>query len=311
MNVARLALALAGLALAAGCDTTYHARLNDGAGLGEGDPVIVSGVRVGQVEAVRVIEGQVDVELAIDDDHEVTLRTDACAMAVPQQGQPTLVIAPGTGALLEEDRPIPQCELGGGQLRDLMRGLGEGLGQMLEQLGQGLLGGGGSGTSPSPLPQLPLPLPSPGSPSSPNAPNAPPPPPPRATRGAACEAVRVRVDRVEDVAPVPLLLADGGHRVWLVFDNDGAETMEIGPLSEATFSDPDGRALHPARMPSESQGWFMPFTVPAGGSARRSVVFEGSEPPRVDRIEARRSSVAGQPLDDCVVTASGVAPIST
>ena len=306
---ARLAFSLLALSLAAGCDTTYHARLNDGAGLGEGDPVLVSGVRVGQVEAVRVIEGQVDVELSVEDEHEVTLRTDACAMALPRDGQPTLVIAPGTGAVLEEDRPIPQCELAGGQLGDLMRGLGEGLGQMLEQLGQGLLGGGsagggggsGGGSGGGGGLQLPIPLPSP----------SPPPNPPGGAAGR-CDAIRVRADRVEDVPATPLLLAQGGHRVWLVFENDGDGAVEIGPLSEASFVDATGQALVPARMPSESQGWFMPFTVPAHGTARRSVVFEGREEPRLDRLEARRSSPAGSPLDDCVVEQAGMAgPIST
>jgi len=67
------------------------------------------------------------------------------------------------------------------------------------------------------------------------------------------------------------------------------------------------RALHPVRVPSESQGWFMPFSVPAHGTARRSVLFEGEDAPRLDRVEARRSSPASNPADDCTVRQSGLA----
>ncbi|HJL14643.1 MAG TPA: MCE family protein, partial [Sandaracinaceae bacterium LLY-WYZ-13_1] len=139
-------LAAAVLVLLGGCDPTYHARLDDGRGLGEGSPVHVSGVRVGEVQSVRVIEGQVDVEWTLEGDHEVTVRTDSCAMAVPREGEgPALVVVPGEGEPLEEERPIPQCELGSAALGDVMRGLGEGLGNLMEELGRGLLGGGGPG----------------------------------------------------------------------------------------------------------------------------------------------------------------------
>ncbi|HJL15202.1 MAG TPA: hypothetical protein RMH99_06075, partial [Sandaracinaceae bacterium LLY-WYZ-13_1] len=121
-----------------------------------------------------------------------------------------------------------------------------------------------------------------------------------------CAAVSIRVRRVERAAPVPLHLARGGHRVLLVFRNDGDEAVEVGPLSEATFADDHNRALHPARLPSESRGWFMPFTVPAHGTAVRSVVFEGEDEPSLSRVEARRSSPADQPLATCVVRQSGM-----
>ncbi|HBQ19131.1 MAG TPA: hypothetical protein DEF51_51055, partial [Myxococcales bacterium] len=80
------------------CDDTHHARVSQGAGLHEGSPVLVSGVRVGEVEAVTVIEGQVDVELSIASDHQVTLRQDSCVLAAAGDGEPTLVLVPGTGA---------------------------------------------------------------------------------------------------------------------------------------------------------------------------------------------------------------------
>lgn len=155
-------LVLVGLALlaAAGCQKTYHAHLTDGAGLTEGSPVLVSSVRVGQVEAVRVVEGQVDVEVAIEREHEITVRADACAMARRTAAGPELIIEPGEGAPLEEGRAIPQCEITPGDVGGLMRSLGEGMNEMLRQLGQGLFNGpqqGGSAPPSLPIPPLPQP----------------------------------------------------------------------------------------------------------------------------------------------------------
>jgi hypothetical protein len=158
-------LVLVGLALlaATGCQKTYHAHLSDGAGLTEGSPVLVSSVRVGQVEAVRVVEGQVDVEVAIEREHEITVRADACALARRTESGPELIIVPGEGAPIEEGRAIPQCEITAGDVGGLMRSLGEGMNEMLRQLGQGLFNGGQQGGSapPSvPVPSLPPPQPS-------------------------------------------------------------------------------------------------------------------------------------------------------
>jgi hypothetical protein len=167
---------------AAGCQKTYHAHLSDGAGLTEGSPVLVSSVRVGQVESVRVVEGQVDVEVAIEREHEITVRADACAMARRTEAGPELIILPGEGAPIAEDRAIPQCEITSDDVGGLMRSLGEGMNEVLRQLGQGLFNGaqqGGSGASQpsSPLPSLPLPtLPQPSP--QPSSPLPPPPPMP-------------------------------------------------------------------------------------------------------------------------------------
>lgn len=164
------ALVLVSLGLASGCQTTHHVRLDDGAGLVEGSPVLVSGVRVGVVQDVRIIEGQVDVEIAIERDHEVTIREDTCALPAGGASGPALALSVGTGAPLSEARPIPQCRIDAPDVGDLFRTLGDGFGQILRQLGGGMRGAGpapatgssGGTTAPTPPPD----------------PNAPAPPPP-------------------------------------------------------------------------------------------------------------------------------------
>lgn len=155
--------------LAIGCGRTYHARLSDGAGLTEGSPVLVSSVRVGQVESVRVVEGEVDVEVSIEREHEITVRADACAMARRTEAGPELVILPGEGAPLAEGRAIPECQPPPNDVGGLMRSLGEGMTEMLRQLGQGLFNGAPTGGTPPPTPA---------SPGQPSAPDPLPPPPP-------------------------------------------------------------------------------------------------------------------------------------
>src|SRR5690606_4143520 len=197
----------------------------------------VGSVRVAEVESVRVIEWQVDVELTHDADPEVTLRADACAMARRTETGPELIVVPGTGAPLEEGRPIPQCELGRDDVGDLLRSLGESVGDLMRQLGQGLFGGGGApggstggsgsggstgGAGSAGLPPLPFPLPT---------------PPPPAPSGGVCGSIRVRVERTERAAPVPLHLPEGGHRVWIELANDGDESVRIGALGDASFTD--------------------------------------------------------------------------
>ena len=319
------------LLFAAGCETKHHARISDGAGLVEGSPVVVSGVRVGEVRSVRLIEGQVDVELVIDDEHELTFRNDSCAMAQRGGEAPALVIVPGVGEPLpegNEERPIPECDLRGEAMRDLMRNLGEGMGEMMRSLADGVFGGGAggggaggggaggggggagvrSGGIPFPFPPI-APAPSPGT--APQVPAPPPPPiqpPPPFAGTSGCTQLRVRVDRVDPVDAVPLLLPNGGHRVRLVFESDSDRTMRVGPVDMATFVDDAGAALHAASLPGESDGWVMPFDVPAHGSASRSVVFSGGAPPRLDRLEARNSAPADRPLERCTFDASGLAP---
>ncbi|HEY8428353.1 MAG TPA: MlaD family protein [Sandaracinaceae bacterium] len=292
-RVAHLGWVLGLLALA-GCDDTYHARLSDGAGLAKGSPVIVSSVRVGQVESLRVVEGQVDVEFSIDSDHEITLRADACAMARQTETGPELIVVPGTGAPLEEGRAMPECEPTRDDVGDLLRSLGESVGDLMRQLGHGLFGGAAPGGSTSGgtggLPPLPFPL-----------------PPPPAPTSDVCDSIRVRIDRTERAAPVPIHLPDGGHRVWIELANDGDEDVRLGALGDATFTDASGRALASADLPGEPGGWFMPFTLPARERRSVSVTFPTADPPRLDRIEIERTAPAARPREQCTVVATGLA----
>ena len=63
-SLGSISLALTALSLA-GCGSlgpaTHHARLADGAGIAAQSPVLVAGVRVGQVQSIQVVDGVVDV----------------------------------------------------------------------------------------------------------------------------------------------------------------------------------------------------------------------------------------------------------
>lgn len=307
-------IGLALLTLLGGCQTTHHARVDDGAGLHEGSGVMVSGVRVGEVREVVVIEGQVDVAFVIEDAHDVTLRADSCAMAIRGEGEPTLIIVPGAGEPLPEGQALPQCDLGNAELRGLIQQFGDTVGGVLRNL----LGGGGSGGSggsggTSPLPGLPnIPgLPFPGAPPAPSDPdpdppnNAPLPPPP--SFDGTCDGLSARVDSVEAADAVPLVMPEGGQRVWLVFSNDTDRPMRVGSVSQAVFTDSGRQTLTPTRVPSEACAWYMPFDIPAHGTARKCVLFGGSGVPSIDEIEARRSAPASDPLDWCTLRGSGLA----
>ncbi len=268
---------LATLTLAlAGCQPTHHARLDDGAGLTEGSPVLVSSVRVGHVKSVRVVEANVDVEFEIDDEHQVTLRTDSCALARHADGQreAALILMLGTGAMREGEAPIAQCRIElGAEAGQLMRQLGEGIGGVLRQFGRGLFGGTPSDPSHPSSPQAPPSAPQP-PPSQPFAPL-----PTVRTQAEACEAVRIRVDRIERVEAIPVLLPSGGYRLFLEFANNNDVPMEIGGATDASFIERNGHAHTGVATPTDATDWFMPFTVPANAFRRVSVVIASDSQP--------------------------------
>lgn len=317
---------LAALLALAGCDSTYHARVTDGAGMGEGSPVLVSGVQVGEVKSLSIMEGEVDVEFSVASEHELTMRVDSCVLAVRGEQGAGLVLVPGEGAPLSEEqasRPIPECQLPGAELDGVFGQLGNMFGSMLRAFGQGLTGGAGGGgggqpgaqgggggtTAPaSPIPQAPLPtapLPIPSPPPPPTGAGVPPPP---GTQETGCAGLSVRVDAIEDARAVPLVLPNGGHRVWLVFQNDRDQTMQTGSVTEATFTDASRRALTVAQVPGGADQWFMPVDVPAHGSARVHVVLDTRERPQLGGIEARGAHPTASPLDRCTVQAAGLTP---
>ncbi|MDQ3036340.1 MAG: MCE family protein, partial [Myxococcota bacterium] len=137
-----LALVAAGALAALGCSpTVHHARLGEGGGIAEGAAVMVSGVRVGRVQSVRVVESSVDVGFVFEGDHQVTLRADTCAMGVAAEGGSSLVIVPGVQAPIAEERAIPQCQLPAAGLDDVMRTFGEELDSVMRAIQQSAHGG--------------------------------------------------------------------------------------------------------------------------------------------------------------------------
>lgn len=299
-----------------GCDSTYHARVSDGAGMGEGSPVLVSGVQVGEVQSITITEGEVEIEFSISSDHEITMRNDTCVLAVSGEQGSGLVLVNGEGSPLTDEqaeRPLPECRLPDQELEGIFGQLGNMLGSMIRAFGQGITGGvnpsPGGPVPPTPqiprpvVPSPPLPIPSPTAPQIPGNPPAPPPPPVGSSGTGACAAVSVRVERVEEVSAVPILLGDGGHRVWMVFQNDGDDTMRVGSVTQATFT-AGTETLTVAQLPSENESWFMPFDVAPHTTARRSVVFDTRTEPHITRVEARQSAPAGSLMGMCTIVAN-------
>lgn len=167
--------------LLGGCDPTYTARLNDGGGLIEGSPVRVAQVTVGEVRSLRVVEGQVEVEIRVEREHELSMRVDTCAVPVQTPGGPALALSMGVGALLDEPKTIPQCQPPADQMGDFLRQLGQGMGDLLRVFGQGLSGVTQPPPRPSPRPTPVAPAPIAPTPPSP-APPTPVPPTPAPTQ---------------------------------------------------------------------------------------------------------------------------------
>src|SRR5690606_3358960 len=96
-------------------------------------------------------------------------------------------------------------------------------------------------------------------------------------------------------------------RVWIELANDGDESVRIGALGDASFTDASGRALASADLPGDPDAWFMPFTLPAHARRSVSVTFATAEPPRIDRVEIERTAPSERPLERCTVVAAGLA----
>lgn len=307
---------------ACSCARTHTARLDDGGGLAAGAPVMVRGVRVGEVRAVSVRDGAAEVRFAIEREHDVEMHADACAVAAPSAEQPLLIVIPGESAEpLADDTPLPECrltrddvvalgDLFGETFADVFRALSEGLFGNLPMPGlpglPGSPGMPGMPTAPHPAPApppapppAPAPAPSPG-PTGP-APGLPPPPLPAGPRPDACEALSVRLDGTEPVGALPMVLPAGGTRVFFVFDNAGDAAVEVGPRLEAVFTDASRRTISAPHLP-DATGWFMPFTVPARASHRTSVVF-GPDAGMPAGVEVRRVSAVDRPFDTCTLSA--------
>lgn len=240
-----------------GCGSTRRALVDDAAGVTPGSPVTVAGVRVGDVDDVRVVGGHAELSLNIDEDDDVQLRQGACASAIPAtDARPARVsLQLGAGSALDDDERIAECE-------------------------------------PPALEPRPV---------TERLPHLLPPEPPDPPAGPRCPGLEARVLRTEAVGPISAMIPDGGHRVWLEFSNTTDVTMQVGSISDATFANPERRAITPARVPTEAEAWNVPFDVPAHGTSLRTVLFGGPDAPRLDELEARRSAPAADPTAWCTL----------
>lgn len=289
MFTSRFLSVMFALGALAACSRARHAALDDAGQLAESSPVYVSGVKVGEVESVRIDGDHVDVAFSIDGDQRVTLHGDACASAAPLRDGPALVILPGHTGAFEEDAPLPQCHLTADALNELASTLGSlvqgAMGEMLRGLTTPLPGGGGAPvTGPLPFPWSAMPM----SPFLPPAapPAMPVPPSPAVTpQSSPCDHLSVRIDGTEDVAAVPLLLPNGGRRAFLVLANDGDEPLELD-VNAATFLTAGHVSLPIAHLPG-TQDWFMPLAVAPHASTRTSVVLPPTETLAAVELTAR------------------------
>ncbi|MEV0079931.1 MlaD family protein [Nocardia neocaledoniensis] len=78
-------------------------------GLGPHAPVLLAGLRVGQIESVRKQAGGVRVRLSIDSRHRVPLASDVRIEQLSALGEPYLAFAPtsGDGPYLEDGQVVP------------------------------------------------------------------------------------------------------------------------------------------------------------------------------------------------------------
>lgn len=260
---------------------TREAILDDAHAIAPESPVFALGVRVGSVTGVHVDGNEAHVEFRIDPQHELALRSDACAMASRDASHPALLLLPGEGSG-ELGGPVPECRLDESALRDLGQTLGEGLREFSEGFFGEVLR------------------------NAPNLPNGPSVQLPNGMPGfgpmPACEGITARVTGTEAEPATPLLLENGGTRVEITFENTNAESFEIASSNEATFMTEGRRAIDPARMASAGDSWFMPFSVPANGSRAVDVVFEGET--TLHAIEVPRCHPSGQPFAWCKLEVS-------
>lgn len=114
-----LALVAALLPLVTACESEMSARVREASELAEGSPVILAGVRVGEVKGLEVAGGDapVLVRFVVEGDNQEAIAAGACSRA---EGG-TLVLEAGTDTPVVEGQ-ISACEPG---LLDGLRGAGE------------------------------------------------------------------------------------------------------------------------------------------------------------------------------------------
>lgn len=250
--------------LALGCaKPPIHVALDSAGGLAKGSRVYAAGVAVGEVESVRVDGVQADVAFTLRPGHTLSLRADACAMSLPDEGGSLLLLFPGKDLERLSPRAVPGCEPGEQRLVTL-RQLANAGGDALSQSIQRFLGGL------SPRDAGPL---------------------------EACGSLSVSRLRVEQVSAVPLLLPSGGKRLWLSVENRGESPVS---LDTATFLDARGTIAAQAHVPEEAD-LFMSISIPAHTRREVSAIFAGTKANQVSAVEMKASFPDSAPGGACSV----------
>ena len=268
--------------LAACTGPTLRARLDDAAGLVEGAPVEVAGVRVGEVKAVRLVESrEVEVVFELDRGHELRLHSDACAVAAGG-AHPRLLVVVGEDPGEFGEGPIPRCSLPTEALGALGEVVGEGLGRLAEGVLEGFQKSGGAATVDDFLGQL----------AGASGQGAP---------AAQCVGLRVSV---ADTRPVPAApgLPNGGREITLLFENTSARALRLPAVGNARIESARGAPLVP--LQAGADGWRGSFDVPARGQVRVKLVFAGDVRPA--RLVVRPVTLVDDPLATCVLGVEGL-----
>lgn len=240
------------LVLVLGCaKPPLHAALEQAEGLAKGSRVYAAGGSVGEVQAVRLEGAQADVSFTLREGNTLSLRIDACAMSLPEDGGALLLLFPGK-ELERLSATVPACELNEHRLialKQLASSGGGALSQAIRRYFAELVK------------------------------SAPPVEGPK-----ACGALEVSRLRIEEVGAVPLLLPSGGKRLWLAVENRGESPAS---LETATFLDSRG-TIAQVRVP-EPADLFTSVSIPAHARREVSAVFEGSKANQVSAVEVKAS----------------------
>lgn len=251
------------LLLCAACaKEPLRAALDTAEGLTVGSPVYAAGVAIGTVSEVRVVGERAEVRFTLKDGHSLSMRADGCAMGLPTEHGALLLVFPGK-ELEPLSPPIPACEANEQRLSSLKK---------LTLSGSGLLAGSAKRFLDAIATQ-------------PETPVGPGP----------CEALSISRLRIEPVRAVPLLLPNGGRRLWLTLENHGSAPVA---LETTTFMDARGTIAPQMRLP-EADDLFMSLALPAHTRRDVSAVFEGTKANQVSAVELEASFVDGSPGDGC------------
>lgn len=248
-----------------------RALLDDASGLSEGSRVYAAGVAVGEVGAVRVAGTQAEVTITLRPGNTLSLRLDACAMSLPDEGGALLVLFPGKELERLASRPVPACNADEPRLAALKQLAGSGGGALSESIHRFL----SELSDAEPPPQAPVDG--------------------GVTR--ACGALAVSRLRIEQVSAVPLLLPSGGKRLWLSVENRSESPVS---LETATFLDARGTVALQARVP-EPADLFMSVSIAPHTRREVSAIFAGSKANQVSAVEMKASFVDSAPGAACSV----------